>query len=129
MKMTEKEIEKVSELIPFKRYQYFIKRVADSEKIYCLESEEGNWALSELEGKTLFPLWSATSFAANCKVGEWANFKVIELSLTEFNSKLVPLITSEEWLLNVFPVEDRTGFVVAFEEFTRDLEDELSNYE
>jgi len=33
------------------------------------------------------------------------------------------------YLINVFPMNNKTGFVVSLEEFERDLSEELKNYE
>ncbi len=43
MKITSKEIEALSQLEAFKRYGYFIKRVADSEKMYTLIDVNGDF--------------------------------------------------------------------------------------
>lgn len=129
MKLNEQEIKSVSFLEPFKRYQYLIKRVADSEKIYMLESDEGNWASSTIGGHHLFPIWSAREYATNSAIDSWSNFKVVEEDLGNFLEITVPKIKVQGLLLNVFPVDEKTGFVVNTIEFVRDIENELKNYE
>jgi hypothetical protein len=129
MKLNEQEIKSVSSLEPFKRYQYLIKRVADSEKIYTLESDEGNWASSTTSGHHLFPIWSAREYATNSAIDAWSNFKVVEEDLDDFLEITLPKIQVQGLLLNVFPVDEKTGFVVNTIEFVRDIEDELKNYE
>ncbi|WP_345948085.1 DUF2750 domain-containing protein [Mucilaginibacter sp. PAMB04274] len=128
MRITEQEIREVSTLIPIERYKYTIKRIADAEKLYYLQDSDGSWAVSEVRDKTLFPIWSAEEFARMCINGAWANFNVIEVVLELFQEELIYAIQDEGFLLNVFPVNDTTGFVVNIEEFVRDLTDELQNY-
>lgn len=128
MKISAKEIETVSALEPFKRYQYFLKRVADFQKLYSLKSREGNWAISVVEDNTLFPFWSAKEYAVSCQVGDWANFDIVEITTDEFEEELVSLIDDSGYLINVFPVRDKTGFVVTLDEFIRDLNEEMKKY-
>jgi hypothetical protein len=129
MKINEKEIASVSSLEPFKRYQYLLKKVADAEKVYTLESLEENWASSEVKGHNLYPIWSAEEFALNCTIDAWSGFNVVETNIKEFMETVLPEIEKEGFLLNAFPVGERTGFVVKPNEFVRDINDELENYE
>jgi hypothetical protein len=129
MKIDQKEIESVCSLEPFKRYKYFIKRVADSEYVYSLETSEGNWASSTVKDYTLYPVWSAREFALNCAINQWSGFNVIETSLEDFMEIRLLEVEKDGLLLNVFPVPTRTGFVVKIDEFLRDIREELQNYE
>jgi len=124
-----KEIEKVSALDPFERYQHFIKRVADSQKLYTLNSKDGNWARSDVDGFMLYPLWPFKEYAINCFRDAWKDFEVLEFDLDDFRDRVLPLIVNEGFLFNVFPVGDKTGFVVNESEFIRDINDELTKYE
>ena len=46
------------------------------------------------------------------------------IDLDDFENELVDLIADSGYLINVFPVYDRTGFVVSLVEFSRDLSEE-----
>jgi len=129
MKVNQKELESVSNMEPFKRYQYLIKRIADSEKIYTLQSDDGDWASSTVKNHNLFPIWSASEFASNAAIDAWSSFIVVEEDIYNFMEATLHEIESDGFLLNVFPVGDTTGFVVKPDEFTRDLREELKNYE
>lgn len=126
IKITDKEA--VSSLLPFERYKYFIKRVADTELMYSLKSPEGNWAISEVEAAKLFPLWSASEFAEQCSVSGWVGFKVEKIDMDAFEEELLDFIHSQGYFLNIFPVGDNTGFVVDIVEFAKDLSEEMKNY-
>lgn len=124
-----KEIERVLSLEPFNRYQYFMKKVADSEVMYTLQSNNGELAISYIDGEILLPLWTSIEFAEICKVNEWLYFECKEISLDYFENELIEFIAEVNYLLNVFPISDKTGFVVNLEEFATDLSNELKQYE
>lgn len=127
--MNQKELESVSKLEPFKRYQYLIKKIADSEKIYSLQSVDGDWASSTVKNHHLFPIWSTSEFASKAATDAWANFIVVEEDIYNFMEAILPEIENDGFLLNIFPIGDTTGFVVKPDEFTRDLREELEQYE
>ena len=124
-----KEIETVSNLKPFDRYNYFIKKIADFEILYTLKSSEGNFAISEVDNHFMLPLWSHKEFAALNLDKEWLDFEVFEISLEELTDKFFPFILKNGYLINVFPMNNKTGFVVSLKEFERDLSEELENYQ
>lgn len=128
MKITSKEIEAVSQLEAFKRYEYFIKRVADSEKIYTLIDDNGDLAVADVDDSTVISFWSASEFAENNAVDEWSSFSVKEISLEEFEEEIIDVIEKNNWLINVFSAKDKSGFVVDINEFAKDLSIELQKY-
>lgn len=128
MKITDKEIEATSNLEPAKRYQYFIKRVADSEKMYSLVDDEGSWAIADVDEKSLFSVWSAPKFAETCAVGEWEGFVVKEFTIENFEDEVIDEIDKNGYLINVFSVKGKSGFVVELNEFARDLSEEMKKY-
>ena len=129
MELHSKEIERVSNLEPFERYKYFLKRVADSESLYTLKSDNGNYVISEIDDNRLFPMWSAREYAELCKENGWSDYIVEELTLDDLEEEIFDLIASERYLINVFPTQEKTGFIVDLDEFARDLSDELKHYQ
>lgn len=129
MELHSKEIERVSNLEPFERYKYFLKRVADSESLYTLKSDNGNYVISEIDDNRLFPMWSAREHAELCKENGWSDCIVEELTLDDLEEEIFDLIASERYLINVFPTQEKTGFIVDLDEFARDLSDELKHYQ
>ncbi|MGC3944098.1 MAG: DUF2750 domain-containing protein [Chryseolinea sp.] len=128
MKITKKEIEATSKLEANARYQYFMKRVADTEKMYSLVDEGGDWAIACFGEKTLFSVWSAPEFAQACAVSEWKGFSVKEFNIEDLESDIVDEIDTHEHLINVFSVKGKSGFIVDYNEFARDLSDEISKH-
>lgn len=122
------EVEKVAKLIPIERYKYFIKRVADGEIMFTLTNGDGNIIVSQIDKKMIVPFWSSTEFVELCKITGWENLDIKEISLDYFEDKIIDWIEENNYLLNIFPVENKTGFVVDINEFARDLSDELKKY-
>lgn len=128
MKITSKEIESVSKLSPFERYNYFIKRVADFEIIYTLVDGNNGLAIADIENKSLLSFWSAEEYAILNAVNEWKDYKPKKITLEEFEDSFIDLIIEKEYLLNIFPMNNKTGFVVNVHEFARDLASEMEKY-
>jgi hypothetical protein len=128
MKITPKEIASISQLSSFDRYKHFIKRVADFEVMYTLVDEQGSLAISEIEDKVMLSFWPAQEYAVVNSVNEWQDYKVKEITLEDFESEVVDVISENNYLLNIFPINDKTGFVVSLDEFTRDLVAEMDKY-
>ena len=113
----------------FKRYQYSLKKIADNEVLFTLINKKGEYAFSEIEGSELIPIWSSPDFAAKCISVLWQEYEPKEISLDAFENELAELIIENEYLLDVFPANDKTGFIVSLDEFMRDLNEELEQYE
>lgn len=126
--MNIKEIENVVALEPIARYKYCIKKIADWEEFYTLVDSEGKYVLSELDNEKLFPIWSAGEFAELCLTDGWESLAIKKLDLDDFENEIIDFIADENSLINVFPLYDKTGFVVTLNEFARDLNEELKNY-
>lgn len=122
------EIKSLVQLEPFTRYKYFIKRVADNGVLYTLMVDNEGYAISELDNYLLLPVWSSQEYAEMCKKGMWSNYIIKQLSLQDLENEIFDLVANNNYLFNVFPVEDKTGFVVDIDEFVRDLNEELENY-
>ncbi|WP_419868696.1 DUF2750 domain-containing protein [Chryseobacterium sp. CT-SW4] len=122
-------LENILKLEPLKRYQYFIKYVADWEVFYTLTDKNGNYILSELEGQKLFPVWSAEEFVKLCMISGWEGTSIKKMNLDDLENEIIDFVANSDYLFNVFPVHDKTGFVVNLDEFSRDLSEELKNYE
>lgn len=115
--LLEKEIASVVKLAPFDRYKYFLKRVADTARMYTLVNGDSEYALSEVKGNYVFSLWSFREYALLSVVGEWDNYQVKEITLDEFEDEVIDLIEQNNYLINVFPVDAKAGFVVNLREF------------
>lgn len=127
MKLNQHEIDSLSKLEPFDRYQYFIKRVADNQFFYVLKNN-ADFALSSIEDYTLFAVWPFEDYANLCKINEWNEYTAFKVDFEKFDEMLAPIILEQNYLINVFPIDNKTGFIVNLDEFIRDLNTELEQY-
>ena len=128
-KMNQKEIENILKLEPFKRYEYFIKKAADFEQLWTIIDQDGNYVISGIDEFSLISFWPAEEFVTLYLEKEWEDCKPIKLTLDDLKGDVFEIINTENYLINVFPVNGRSGFVVSLEEFDRDLQEELDKIE
>lgn len=128
-KINKKEIEAITKLGAFERYKYLIKRIAAWDKIYILENKNEDIAIEEIKGNFLIPIWSAREYAESFITEEWKNYLILEIYLSEFKKNIISIINKNKYLLDVFPINNKSGFVVDIDEFLRDLNEELDKYE
>jgi hypothetical protein len=128
MNLKTQEIESVIKLEPFERYKYSLKRIADNETLYTIKRDNETIAISDLDDEKLIPFWSAKQFAELNITDEWNEFYVEEISLDDFENEMVDFINENNFLMNIFPINNKTGFVVSLDEFIRDLNIELERF-
>ncbi|MFD2328955.1 DUF2750 domain-containing protein [Cohnella sp. GCM10020058] len=69
-----KEFEAIIKLSANIRYEYFIKKVTDSEEVWGLYDD--GWAMSSDDnGRLLIPFWPKKEFAEYCAYEDWSNYK------------------------------------------------------
>jgi hypothetical protein len=128
MKPSQKEMENIIRLEPVDRYCHFLKRVADTKKMYSLCNRDAEFVQSNVQNHILIPLWPFEEYADMCRTHDWKDSVITEISLSIFESKIASIVRENSFLLNVFPVNFKTGFVVNLNEFNRDIADELEKY-
>jgi hypothetical protein len=127
MSIRQEEINSVIKLSPLQRYEYFVKKVSDFEKVYSIK-ERDEWFISEGRNNKFFMLWSASEFAKLFIKDRWEQCTVESIKLSEFIEILIPLAESRNILFSVFGVNGKSGFVVDSKELFRDLTNEIENY-
>ncbi|MEM6316119.1 MAG: DUF2750 domain-containing protein [Bacteroidota bacterium] len=126
--MSKKELLHVSNLSAKKRYDYFIKKVADYEVLYSLKLPDGNWAIGEAENNNFFMLWPNKEATQQFIDEQWTECVPFEIPYSNFIDELINYIEKEKFLLNIFSVKQKTGFVVSTNELIRDMNLELEKY-
>ncbi|MGH9765174.1 MAG: DUF2750 domain-containing protein [Blastocatellia bacterium] len=111
-----------------KRYEHFIKQVADSQQAWGLYKD--GWALAASDdGTPLLPLWPAEEYAALCAVSDWAGYVPSRIPLDELTTELLPGLERDRILPAVFFTPDDRGVIPRIEELLGDLDEELRHYE
>lgn len=118
-------VKKISGLQPYERYTFSIKRIADFEEAWLLKNLNGDIAIAEIDGHIVTPIWPASEFTISCQVGIWEKYIASKVDLEQIEDEVLSLVSTEGYLIDMFPVDDKSGFVVTVEEFLRDLNIEL----
>jgi hypothetical protein len=121
-----KEIEVVFSIPANKRYEYFIKKVADYEEIWGLYNN--GWAISEDNaGNKLIPFWPKSEFALMCANHHWENYETSKIKLEEFINEWLPDMKRDGIKPSIF-YNNIDSVVRDIDDLLADLEEELENY-
>ncbi len=124
--MHDKEFESVLSLAASRRYEYFIKKVADWGRIWSLKNKEG-WVLAGVDqGHELIPVWPHERFALACATESWADCEPSSIDIAAWLERWMPGALRDHRLVAVFPTASIQGVVVSPERLKEDLESELS---
>lgn len=113
-----------------KRYDYFVKTVADTEEVFGL-ADEDDWALigdEELDGD-IIPLFPHAELAERFRVEN--DFEEYAIAIVDVNELLQWLDEMEEEGMKVcvFPNLEISGAVIAPQHLKTDIMEELEKYD
>lgn len=127
MKLSEQQIKAVISLPAQKRYEHFVKQVADSEEVWGLYND--GWAIATSnEGKFVFPVWSSFEYAEMCATGDWTEYKPKMIELEEFTDELLPNLAEDDYSIGVAYLPKDEGVVIDAHHLISDIEEELQKY-
>lgn len=125
-RVDKKELDAVVKLPTAKRYEYFIKKVADFEEVWGLYND--GWATTKDDnGNTLIPFWPKREFAQFCASDEWKNYAPEKIDLYEFIEEWLPGIKEDGYKPSIFS-NNYDSAIVEIDILLRDLNLELENY-
>lgn len=108
------------------RYEYFVKKTADSEMLWGLY-EEG-WAMTtDSSGTALLPLWPKSEFALHCAIDEWNGYTSRPLDLHAFIEKILPRLDQDGVKTAIF-YNNSDSAVVEASKLMEDLREALGKY-
>lgn len=109
-----------------KRYEYFIKKVADFEEVWGLYNK--GWATTtDSDGRILIPFWPRKEFAEACALHEWQSYVATSIELEEFINEWLPGMREDGVVPSIFWNNDDSA-AVEVNVIINDLERELENY-
>lgn len=124
--MNEKEFFALVNINAKKRYEYFIKKVADYEEVWGLYSD--GWATTtDNNGSILIPFWPKKEFAEYCKKDIWENYYPEKIELNDFLNEWIPGMKKDSYKLSIF-YNNVDSVVIEIDSFLEDLNVELENY-
>ncbi len=115
--MSSKKIEKS---LPEKRYAFTLDSLIKHNAIFALVEEENTYAISEFEGQTVISFWPTEEMAAKNARGNWEGYKV-KLHDIDTMEVILDVIEDNGWIMDIFPIDSKTGTLVTVEEFILDL--------
>jgi Protein of unknown function (DUF2750) len=111
-----------------KRYEHFVKQVADTQKVWSLRDESG-WVCSTTdEGTDVLPLWPHSDYASLAATGEWAGCQPHAIELRKLMEEMVPSFGERGVGVLIFPTPDDKGVVPPLEQLLSDIRAELTKY-
>jgi hypothetical protein len=128
LEISDREFQAVIALPGPARYEHLIKRIADTEEIWSLRTEEG-WVLAGDEGRDCLPVWPHARYAAACAIGTWSGSEPTLIALDDWLDDWLPRLESEHHGISGFPTPDGRTVIVEPMEMHAHLEEELSQYE
>ncbi|WP_124423241.1 DUF2750 domain-containing protein [Pseudomonas orientalis] len=121
-----KKIQNVISLTPQERYDYFLRKTADSMLLWGLFNE--GWATAN--GKVVsVPLWPEECFAQMCATDEWSDLTVKCIEMKMFIESWIPGMERDNRTFLVFPTPENKGLSKSPHALLSDLKNEMSQYE
>ncbi len=115
---------------PNVRYQYTLKRIADTESLWSITDRNGSFVVHTFENRQLFPIWSSKEYAEAFCINDNAKYKCCAISLDYFEDYVIDFICKNGLQINVFPTEKEPfGKIVSLNKFAEDLSAFLEDYE
>lgn len=125
--MKTKEIDTIINLPANKRYEYFVKKVADFEEVWGLYNN--GWATAEDDqGNIVIPFWPNKEFADLCVVENWVGYTAKSIRIGDFIEKWLPGMQRDNRLAAIFYTIKDSGVVVDLKKLKIDLQMELDKY-
>lgn len=129
LKISPKEIKTLMSCNLDVRYQYTIKRIADTETMWTLGVDNQTFAIQKSGEDYLLPIWSSKEFAIIFGSTFMKEYSCVPISLDNFEESIIDIICENGYLLNVFPTQtEEIGKVVGINSFSEDLSAALSEY-
>lgn len=111
------------------RYKHFIGRVADTQVLFTLRTDEGWVSAVDANGDAGLPLWPHPAYATECATGEWEGSALAEIDVYQFADDWLPAMAAGAVHAMVFPTAARHGVLVPAAELQADLAEELARYD
>jgi hypothetical protein len=127
--LNQDEIDRIMKRPAERRYEYFVKKVADSEEVFGLADDEG-WALLGEGDSDALPLFPFPEFAeAFNRAADWSS--TYEINVLDLNELLEWLDDMEKdgMKVAVFPNAEFNAVVMEPQRLKADLQAELEKYD
>jgi hypothetical protein len=124
----EKEFASVLALAASRRYEYFVKKVADRDTMWSLRDRTGWVTTADDSGRLHLPLWPHPNFACACALEEWEGAEPVAIDVDEWVEAGAEVLEGDGLAVAVFPTPEGRGVAVAPARLKADLEEEQSKF-
>ncbi|WP_245785647.1 DUF2750 domain-containing protein [Alkalimonas amylolytica] len=124
--LNQDELNKLVQLTPEQRYEYFVHAAADLDAIWILVDDEG-FVLVSAEDERCIPVWPHAELAELWIDGEWSECQAQSIPLATWLEKWTSGLQGDELAIAVFPDAEGPGVVVNPLELEEALQAELSD--
>lgn len=131
VEISDKEFEALNKCTPDVRYQYTLKRIADTEAMWLIwnDNDEDEFVIQVYDEEYLLPICSSREYAQAFCVGDFKNYKCKAVTLDYFVDSIIDVISDNNLLIDVFPTQQEgRGKVVDLNTFAEDLNKYLEDY-
>lgn len=111
----------IQQLPPYDRYQYFITTLANAGELWTLIDDTGSFTLFEVEHKTVISFWPEEHFIESNLTPDWIDCIPFKLDRDALEETVIPFIRQNNYQINVFPVDAKTGYIITLNDFVNDL--------
>lgn len=111
------------------RYKHFLGRIADTQLVYGLRTEDGWVSACDDDGAEGMPLWPHPAYALACAQGEWSGSMPAAIDVFDFADDWLPSMSEQGINAIVFPTAGMNGVMVDPLMLAEELEEELTRYE
>jgi hypothetical protein len=127
MAMNPKQLAAVFALPAARRFEHFVKVIADRQQAWGLYDD--GWAMAGTDdGRPVFPLWPRGEYAEACALDAWAGYTPNAIPLDDLMRVLLPKLRSDGVLPGVLPTPNSKGATPSIDELIAALEEELRRY-
>jgi hypothetical protein len=126
--LNEREFESVVGLPAPRRYDYFVKKVADRDTMWSLRDGAGWVTTADDSGRLHLPLWPHPDFAAACATAEWTGAEPAAVDADEWVESVAESLEDDGLSVAVFPTPEGQGVSVRPARLKADLEEEQSKF-
>jgi len=112
-----------------KRYDHFIKVVADEELVWGLYKDGWALAATDANEQAVFPVWPLREYAELCNKEIWSGYEPKSICLNEYMDEILPDLEDQGTLPCIFYLPTDKGVIPTIEQLTTDIKAELSRYE
>lgn len=125
--LKQSEIEAIANLTAKKRYEYFIKQVADQATVWGLFNSD--WViLKDKEGNELFPVWPHRIYSELFLKENLIAALPKAIDIYDFLENFLPKLGKNNTTILVFPTPKNEGFIGCYSQLYNDLNEEFSKY-